>query len=82
MSNGGYLQSDKGIEARKAEIDHINQRFQEAIDNVMDPGKAEREQRALEENPLFAAGIRGLDRLRWDFQGAQQAARQLRSQGF
>lgn len=32
----------------------------------MDPGRAEREQRKLEDNPVFAAGIRGLERLKWD----------------
>lgn len=47
----------------------------------MDPGKSQREQAALEANPLFAAGIAGLDRLKWDFQGAQMAAAQLREQG-
>lgn len=48
----------------------------------MDPGKSEREQRMMEANPLFSAGMRGLDRLRWDFRSAQQVASQLKEQGF
>lgn len=66
MSNGGYFQSEKGLEARKQEMAKVNESFDQAIDNVMDPGKDAREQRMMEENPLFGAGIRGLERLKWD----------------
>lgn len=72
-SNGGYLQSEKGLDALKQEIAQINEKFDEVIEHIMDPGKAEREQRELEENELFAAGMRGLDRLKWDMGHAGRA---------
>lgn len=81
LSNGGYLQSTKGLEARKAEIRQINQHYDDVIDEIMDPGRAEREQRRLEDNPVFAAGIRGLERLKWDSGFAQAAVAQLQEQG-
>lgn len=81
VSNGGYLQSEQGLNARKETIESINSQFNKMINNIQDPGKNEREDRALRENPLFAAGIRGLDRLKWDFQGMQENAMNLRAQG-
>lgn len=84
LSNGGYLQSTKGLEARKTEIKQINQHYDDVVDEIMDPGRAEREQRQLEDNPVFAAGMRGLERLKWDsgFGGAaQQQIAQLQEQG-
>lgn len=81
LSNGGYLQTEEGISARRDEIERLNAHFDSVIEHIQDPGKAEREQRELEENPLFAAGMRGLDRLKWEFYGAQQTAEQLRQQG-
>lgn len=78
LSNGGYLQSPEGIKVRSDEIEKINQHFDEIIEEIQDPGKAEREQRAIEENPLFSAGIRGLDRLKWDYIAAQEAVKEAR----
>lgn len=82
LSNGGYLQGDKTMEARRTELDQINEHYDKAVMKVMDPWRAYREQREFEENPLFAAGMRGLDRLKWDLQAGQVAAAQLREQGF
>lgn len=82
LSNGGYLQSKEGLEARRQEIERLNGYFDEVIQEIQDPGKAEREQRELEANPLFSAGIRGLDRLKWDYIGSQQSSEGLRAAGF
>lgn len=81
LSNSAFLESNEGLRARTQEIDQINAHFEEIIGEILDPGKAEREQRQLEENPLFSAGIRGLERLKWEFAGAQQQAAELRAQG-
>lgn len=75
------MQSKEGLEARTQEIERLNGYFDEVIEEIQDPGKAEREQRKLEANPLFSAGIRGLERLKWDYIGAQQKAEELRAQG-
>jgi hypothetical protein len=69
------------MQVRQQEIERTNSHFDQIIENIQDPGKVEREQQALEENPLFSAGIRGLDRLKWDYLGAQQVAADLRAQG-
>lgn len=47
-------------------IEDTNSRFDEAIDAVRDPGRHERQMKAMREDPLMAAGIRGLDRLKWN----------------
>lgn len=47
----------------------------------MDPGKNEREERAMRANPLFAAGISGLERLRWDLEATQRMTAELRERG-
>ncbi|MBA2725194.1 MAG: hypothetical protein H0U53_04320 [Actinobacteria bacterium] len=77
LSNGGYFQSKEGLDARRTEIEEVNRHYDEVIDEIRDPGKAEREERAVQDNPLFAAGIRGLDRLKWDLQAAQGVQAQL-----
>jgi hypothetical protein len=83
LSNGGFFQIKDGLDIRKNELERINRTFQEAIERVRDPGKEEREQRALESNPLFSAGIRGLERLKWDMFGGQDPAliQRLQKQG-
>lgn len=81
LSNGGYLQTKEGLDARKNEIEALNDHFNQAIELVMDPGREEREERAMRENPLFAAGIQGLERLKWDLRADQQMAAQLRERG-
>jgi hypothetical protein len=78
MANGGFLQAgQEGLNYRKTEIERINNHFDKAVAFIMDPGKEEREQAMLEANPLFAAGIRAMDNLRWEFEGQRQIARQL-----
>lgn len=77
LSNGGYFQVENGIEVRTQEIRQINEQYEDWIAEIMDPGKAEREQREIEESPMLMAGISGLDRLRWDFMGAQQVRAQV-----
>lgn len=81
LSNGGYFQSDKAMAARKDEIERLNEHFDNALDAIMDPGKAAREAEELANNPLFAAGSRGLERLKWDLHSKQVAAAQLKAQG-
>jgi hypothetical protein len=34
----------------------------------MDPGRTERKMKAIREDPLIAAGIRGFDRLKWQLE--------------
>lgn len=69
MANAGYFNSKDAMQARKDEIEKLNEHFEDAIAKVDDPDKERREQEAFEQNPLFAAGLRGLDRLRWEFGG-------------
>lgn len=59
----------------------INDQFDQAIEKIMDPFKSQREEAAMRANPLFAAGIRGLDRLKWDLKSGALAADQLKAQG-
>lgn len=68
------------MNARKVEIERVNDHFNKTVAQIMDPGKEEREQRMLEENPLFAAGMRGLDNLKWEFEGQRQVAEIMRRQ--
>lgn len=65
-SNSAYLESEDGISTRNKLIDDINQRFDEAIETVRDPGKHERQMRAIREDPLMSASLRAMDRMRWD----------------
>jgi uncharacterized protein YicC (UPF0701 family) len=66
ISNGAYLQSKEGLQARKQEIEALNEEFDKLIDKILDPFKEKREQEELMANPLFAAGIRGFEKLKWD----------------
>lgn len=69
MSNSAYLESKEGVELRREEIEVIEEHFAEMIAFVRDP-EPEPEER-LEDNPLFAAGMRGLDKLKWEYGLAQ-----------
>lgn len=80
-ANSAYLKTDKALEVRVESIAALNQHFDEAVEHVRDPGKKEREDRAFRENPLFAAGMRGLDRLKWDLGGNVEMQQQLAAQG-
>jgi len=65
MANGAYLESKEGQELYGKQIEAINERFDDAIQSVRDPGKHQREMAALRKDPLMSAGIRGLDNLKW-----------------
>lgn len=75
MSNGTYLKSKEGLEARRQLIEGINDNYDEVIQNILDP----QPEINLEDNPLFAAGIRGLERFKWDYLGAQEVAAELQA---
>lgn len=63
FSNGGYLQGgEEGAKLRKKELEHIQQEFEEARDNILNPYR----EVDLEANPMYAAGMRQLDKLKWD----------------
>lgn len=70
LTNSAYVESDEGISARKKLIDELNDHFDKAVDAILDPHKSEREDAALRANPLFAAGMRGLEKLKWDMHNA------------
>jgi DNA-binding ferritin-like protein len=77
LSNGGYLQSKEGPEARKSEIEGLNQHYDGLIDQIRDPFKAERERAELMADPLMAAGMRGLEKLKWEMGNTSQTQDQL-----
>lgn len=81
LSNGGYLQAAEGPKIRQEEIAELNYQYDEIIDEIMNPGRAEAEDEEFRNNPLFAAGIRALDRAKWEFGGAAAAQSNLESQG-
>lgn len=81
MANGGYFELKDGAQLQKDTIQQLNDHFDQAVDAILDPNKAEREQQELEDNPLFAAGMRGLERLKWDIEAEAVMAAQLREQG-
>lgn len=60
------MESDEGLKARGSLIEEINERFDGAISTIMDPGKHERQMRALREDPLMSASVRAMDRMKWD----------------
>ena len=64
-ANSTYLQSDEGVAERTKVLDEINKRFDDAIDMIMDPNRHEREMDAIRSDPMMAAGMRGLERLKW-----------------
>lgn len=67
-SNSVYLESKEGIELLNNKIKDISEHFKNTIDEVMDPGRTERKLKAMREDPLIAAGIRGFDRLKWQLE--------------
>ncbi len=72
MSNGVYLESKEGIEARGKILAEIEEQFDNAVDRALG---VEVEEDNLEDNPMFAAGLRGLERLKWEYgwkKGEQQ----------
>jgi DNA-binding ferritin-like protein len=77
LSNGGYLQSEQGVQGRKTEIEELNEHYDNLIESIRDPFKAEREREELMANPLMAAGMRGLDRLRWEMGNTAQTQEQI-----
>ena len=76
-SNGGFLQTDEGIAAVKNLIEEVNAHADDLIDYIIDPERREREEREFRENPLFAAGTRGLERLKWEFEGEARVRAEL-----
>lgn len=54
------------MQARNTLMEEINQRFDDAIDGVRDPGKNERQMEAMRNDPLMSASLRALDRMKWD----------------
>lgn len=73
MSNGGYFQITEGGNVRKAEVEKVVEEFDDVIEQVrhyQEYMEAEAEAMA---DPMIQAGVRGLDNLKWEFMGAQQA---------
>lgn len=46
----------------------INKDFDDARHRITDPGYEERAERQMMANPLFAAGIRNFERMKWDME--------------
>jgi len=65
-ANSAYNETKEGLEGRRREIEEINRHFNQMIETVMDPDKHERQMRKIKNDPLLSAGVRGLDRLRWN----------------
>lgn len=49
-------------------VDAINKDFDAAMREITDPGYEERKEREMMANPLFAAGVRNFERMRWDLE--------------
>lgn len=77
LSNSAYLKGDQAFEGRKQEIEALNQHYDQLIESVRDPFKAEREYEELMSDPVMAAGIRGFERLRWEMGVTPQTQHQL-----
>lgn len=64
------MESDEGVAKREKLIEEIGRGFDEEIAKITDPF-GEQEEIAIEklmENPLYAAGIRSFERMRWDME--------------
>ncbi len=71
LSNSALYESTEGQDLQKKMVQGINERFDEAIMTVRDPGRHNRQMRALRADPLMAAGIRGLEKLKWDIKAGK-----------
>lgn len=73
LSNAAYLQGgDEGLKGRNEEIEAITEAFNEVVDNILDP----QPEIDLSENEFFAAGLRGLEKTKWEYLQAKEAAAQ------
>lgn len=62
VSNSAYLESKGNQEIRLREIQDLNDHYENVIDGILDP----QPEVDLMDDPLMAAGVRGLDKLRWE----------------
>lgn len=71
LANAAYLQGgQEALQGRKDEIDAITEAFNEMVDSILDP----QPEIDLESNPFFAAGARGLEKVRWEYMGMNEKA--------
>lgn len=73
MANGGYLQSTEAGEERKREIESVVDEYDEAIMRVRHYAEIAAAEAEAWADPMIQAGVRGLENLKWEFMGAQQA---------
>jgi hypothetical protein len=62
------MESEEGVTLSNRKIDEINRHYDSAIERIMDPDRHARRLKKLEESPLFAAGKRAFDRMRWQME--------------
>lgn len=73
LANAAYLQGgDEGLKSRNDEIEAITEAFNEMVDNILDPVP----EVDLSENQFFAAGMHGLEKIKWEYMGRNEQAAQ------
>jgi hypothetical protein len=63
LANSAYLESDEGVKSRADQIREMEENFNEIVSGITNP----QPEVDLSENPFFAAGQRGMERLKWEY---------------
>ncbi len=68
LSNSAYTEAEDSTKIIEDMVAAINKDFDVAVREIVDPGYEDRKEREMLSNPLFAAGIRSFERMRWDLE--------------
>ncbi len=73
MANSEFRKTKEGLQDLETTIADSNDRYDELIRDIKDPGWRKKEEQAIMKHfPVMAAGIRALENQRWEFEGARQ----------